>query len=260
MKSNDKRTSRPVMDSGTPDVDEGGFTHPIKRATTSGMTKTFPDRRYLGDGSVVVRLLYGSWAHGTQTQDSDEDWRGVFQLPNSAFLGLDAPKTTWESNPDQVYHEIGHYMRLLVKGNPNIVGMLFAPDDVFYETSGVWEALVDVRESFLTRRMASAYRGWLYGEMHNAERQGEKFPQKRLAHVPRLAYELEDAARHQYISVRQTGRRLDFIMDVKEGRLKYPAVAAEVKNVLEGIEDHIELMPEPDRASFDRMLLGFREV
>ena len=248
----DSRESHTAVDG------EAASTRLIKMPTTNGRTKTIPDREYRGDGVVVVRMLFGSWAHGTQHQGSDEDWRGVFQLPNDAFLGLRQPKTTYEAKPDQVYHELGHYMRLLMKGNPNIIGMLFAPDDVIFESSGTWRDLVTHREAFISRSMANAYRGWLYGELLAAEKNPDKFPQKRLAHIPRLAYELYDAVIHRYIGVRQSGVRLDFIMAVKEGRAGLISVKYEFEEVMEAIEPHIDRMPEAPEEMTQRLLLDYR--
>lgn len=203
-------------------------------------------------------MLSGSWLYGTQTQSSDEDWRGVFQLPNTAFLGLSAPKTTFEAKPDQVYHEIGHYMRLLMKGNPNIVEMLFAPDDVVHERSPIWNLLVELREGFITSRMASAYRGWALQELANFESGRIKDNPKRLSHIPRLVYELSDAVKYRFMQPRLTGRRLEFVMDVKEGLYGVDAVRIEVDEVIEDM-GRWEL-PEPDYDDAEELLIDFRET
>jgi len=72
-------------------------------------------------GDTDYLVLYGSHAHGTATATSDEDWRGVYRLPNDAFLGLDTPPRTWTAAPDVVMWELGHFCQLLLGGNPNIV-------------------------------------------------------------------------------------------------------------------------------------------
>lgn len=237
-------------------ADEEGIT-PLTLPTPSG-PKTIPNRPYTGDGEVVVRMLYGSWAHGTQTKDSDEDWRGIFQLPNEEFLGLDTPKTTFEAKPDQVYHEIGHFMRLLAKGNPNIVGMPFAPPDMVFEKSMVWDSIVAHRESFITKRMAAAYRGWLLQELDNFEK-GKTDNSKRLSHVPRLAYELYHAVMYRIIPVRLSGRMLDFVMDVKEGRAGVNAVRLEVDGMMDEMRPQFPLLPDVNRDLLNELLLDYRE-
>lgn len=205
-------------------------------------------------------MLHGSWAYGTQTAKSDEDWRGVFQLPNEAFLGLYPPKTTFEAKPDQVYHELGHWMQLLLKGNPNIVSMLWAPEDVVIEEGPVWGLVTDVASSFISRAMASAYRGWIHKELRFLGKQ-EAPPPKRLSHLPRLAYELHDAVMYGFIGVRQFGRRREFIMEVKEGFAGYQAVRFEVEGVLEAIgERRIERLPEPPKALAEVLLQSFRRT
>lgn len=204
-------------------------------------------------GEVIARILYGSYAHGLDTADSDEDYRGVFQLPNSAFLGLRMPKTTHQEPPDQVHHEIGHYLNLLLKGNPNIVGMLFAPLDCVFVTSEKWKVLQERRSEYLSRQMASAYRGWIFKEMST-----EKLTPKRLSHVPRLLYELESAVLYGHIDVRPTGWKREFIMDLKYGSGTRKAVELEVDRVMDEINAHFGKMPQAPVERTEALLQEFR--
>lgn len=243
-------------ESPTRDDDKAASTHQLM-PTPQG-TKRIPDRKYGGDGWVVVRMLFGSWAHGTQNQHSDEDWRGIFQLPNDAFLGFSTPQTTWEAKPDQVYHELGHYMRLLGKGNPNIVGMPFVTPDVVFEHNWVWEDLVENREQFISQQMVRAYRGWIFQELESFEKGKTVDNPKRLSHVPRLAYELYHAVLYRFIPVRVRDRMLDFVMDVKDGRAGVKAVRLEVDGLFDAMESSVAQVPDIDKEWLQERLLMYR--
>lgn len=213
-------------------------------------------------GPLVMRAIYGSFAHGTATPTSDEDWRGVYQLPNDALLGLGRPKLTHEEPPDQVFWELGHFCSLLLKGNPNIVGMLYAPDDCIDLQASAILPLFDGRQQFLHRATAGAYMGWIGREMRDLV----KLPKghaKRLSHVVRLMGELEDILRYWTITVRPEGERLERIMAVKTGTMPYGE--AEVWCGVQLLD--LELLyqrlaprlPEPPRNWTQTYLLATRE-
>ena len=196
-------------------------------------------------GRMVVRLVSGSYAYGTDTDDSDCDYRMVFQLPNSEFLGLGTPNSTHTDPLDQVGHELAHYLRLLLKGNPNLVEMPFIRPEWWIESSDTWKAIVDVRERWITRAMASAYRGWIFGELAKIGKSPTMTP-KRISHCVRLAYELRGALYDRIIQPHLTGWQQHKVMDFKEGRLDGATAILEVEAIMEEISDHtLQALPEP---------------
>jgi predicted nucleotidyltransferase len=80
----------------------------------------------LPEGSrLLYKVLSGSHATNLVTPTSDEDWRGVYQVPTRTLLGLQQPPETVEVPPDETYWELGHFARLCIKGNPNIMELLW---------------------------------------------------------------------------------------------------------------------------------------
>ena len=77
----------------------------------------------------LFECVTGSRAYGTDTPESDLDLRGVFILPREAFFGLGAVDQVSDDTNDETYYEIGRYVDLLTKNNPNIMEMLYAPED-----------------------------------------------------------------------------------------------------------------------------------
>jgi uncharacterized protein len=78
---------------------------------------------------ILFEVIAGSKAFGLNTPTSDTDIRGVFYLPKEMYFGLEyIPQVANETN-DIVYYELGRYVELLLKNNPNIMELIASPDD-----------------------------------------------------------------------------------------------------------------------------------
>jgi uncharacterized protein len=80
-------------------------------------------------GLIIFECISGSKAYGLDTPQSDTDIKGVFVLPENDLFGLHyLPQVNNETN-DIVYYELGRFVELLLKNNPNILEMLCTPAD-----------------------------------------------------------------------------------------------------------------------------------
>jgi hypothetical protein len=78
---------------------------------------------------ILFEAISGSRSFGLDTPTSDTDIKGVFYLPKDVYFGLDyIPQIINETN-DIVYYEIGRFIELLLKNNPNILEILATPKD-----------------------------------------------------------------------------------------------------------------------------------
>ena len=78
----------------------------------------------------ILRVLIGSRAHGTHNDNSDYDYRGVFVVPTKEILSLGSKpqQTSWiEGKNDDTSYEIGKFLMMATKCNPNVLEMFFAP-------------------------------------------------------------------------------------------------------------------------------------
>lgn len=214
-------------------------------------------------GTKVFEIVYGSHAHGTATPTSDIDVRGVYLLPDNDFLGIGRPKTTWENKvADVVFWELGHFCSLLLKGNPNIVGMLFAPDDCTIITTPQFAGLRQLRSSFLSQSMVNAYMGWVHRELADIGKLKNGHA-KRLSHIPRLIWEIESVLRDGLLTVRPDGRKVDTIVAIKTGAMDYDDAVNYCGNLLLELEDmfdHTEPLPEPPVEETNDWLLETRRL
>jgi uncharacterized protein len=76
----------------------------------------------------------GAHLYGFPSADSDVDLRGCHQLPLRDVIGLDVPNQTREhktvedgTEVELVSHDIGKYLRLLVRNNGYILEQIFSP-------------------------------------------------------------------------------------------------------------------------------------
>jgi len=91
-----------------------------------------------GEPETILNVLVGSRAHGTATETSDFDYRGVFVQPTQEILKLGGSlkTTSWiegrdpteaGKKEDDVAWEIGHFLFLATKCNPSILEVFASP-------------------------------------------------------------------------------------------------------------------------------------
>lgn len=88
----------------------------------------------------LLKVLVGSYSHNTQTDKSDKDYAGVFILEKEDYYSLqnkiEGFDTIVSNDPDITYMEIGKFIELLSKNNPNALEILassFIDDNVVYK-------------------------------------------------------------------------------------------------------------------------------
>ncbi len=132
---------------------------------------------------LLFDSIAGSHAYGTAIEGSDEDRRGVFAAPLSFVAGLDAIEQVADERNDQVYYEIGHFVSLLLKNNPNALELLAMPEDCIRHKHPLFELLEP--EVFLSKLCAKTFGEYAMGQIRKARGLNKKIvnpqPEKRLA-------------------------------------------------------------------------------
>lgn len=80
--------------------------------------------------NLLFECVAGSRAYGTDTPESDTDLRGVFILPKELFFGSTYTEQVSDATNDETYYEIGRFIQLLGKNNPNLMEMLFVDEEM----------------------------------------------------------------------------------------------------------------------------------
>ena len=115
---------------------------------------------------ILFEVISGSKSFGLNTPTSDTDVKGVFYLPKEQFYGLNyIPQISNETN-DEVYYEIGRFVELLLKNNPNILEILATPEDCILYKHPIMEQLRV--EDFLSKLCKDSFAGYAVTQIKKA--------------------------------------------------------------------------------------------
>ncbi|PZR23098.1 MAG: nucleotidyltransferase [Flavobacterium psychrophilum] len=115
---------------------------------------------------ILFEVISGSKSFGLDTPASDTDIKGVFYIPKEKFFGMDyIPQISNETN-DIVYYEIGRFIELLLKNNPNILEILATPDDCILYKHHLMEQL-KIRD-FLSKLCKDSFAGYASTQIKKA--------------------------------------------------------------------------------------------
>ena len=74
---------------------------------------------------LLFEAVSGSHSYGLANEKSDIDIKGVYVLPQDIIYGFEYIGQLNDERYDQVYYEVGKFLKLLGDNNPNILEMLF---------------------------------------------------------------------------------------------------------------------------------------
>lgn len=113
---------------------------------------------------IIVKILFGSHLYGTNTINSDMDYKGIF-LPSkrdillnrvnksySESTGNDQSKNT-SDDVDVEFYSLHYFLKLACEGETVALDMLHAPDNTIIESSDIWNAIVENRARFYTSNL-----------------------------------------------------------------------------------------------------------
>lgn len=116
---------------------------------------------------LLFQAISGSRSFGLATENSDTDIKGVYYLPKEDFFGLNyIPQISNETN-DISYYEIGRFVELLQKNNPNILEILASPKDCIQ----IKNPLMDLfkPEDFLSKLCKDTFAGYAISQIKKAK-------------------------------------------------------------------------------------------
>ena len=124
--------------------------------------------------AVVFETVVGSRAYGTYRPDSDWDIRGIFVLPRAYYLSLDEPvKQISDETNDTTYYTLHRFIQLASTANPNLIELLFMPDDCVRKMTLLMQRLIERRDLFITRSAYESHIGYAQAQIRRAKGQNK---------------------------------------------------------------------------------------
>ena len=124
---------------------------------------------------LAYKFIRGSHLYGTNLPDgqSDVDFGGVYIADNETLMGLPEyyePQISDEKH-DTTYYELGRWVELLMKANPNALESLFAPDEfIIGDIHPAVQLIRDNRDLFVTKECFNSLYG--YGKSQISKARG----------------------------------------------------------------------------------------
>ncbi|MBR4222101.1 MAG: nucleotidyltransferase domain-containing protein [Victivallales bacterium] len=120
-------------------------------------------------GRVIFRGIWGSHAFGTATPESDLDTLGVYVLEPETYLSLvEPPAQVSDEHNDNRFYSLRNFLELAANANPNILDMLYLPDDCVLKTSPYWQMLQAKRDIFCSQKVCQTYCEYAMGQIKKA--------------------------------------------------------------------------------------------
>jgi len=113
---------------------------------------------------IVVHMMFGSHLYGTNNDDSDVDYKGVF-LPAYEDILLSRVNKSYSFNTktgndkntsediDSEIYSLHYFIKLAIEGQTVALDMLHAPYDMIIEHSTIWDLIVANRDKFYTKNL-----------------------------------------------------------------------------------------------------------
>jgi len=114
---------------------------------------------------LIFKCKAGSHLYGTNTPLSDVDYRGVFIPDERYFYGcLLSIEQLEDKKNDETYFEIRKFMRLALDNNPNIIELLFVPQNMWEVATDEWRLIHSNRKLFLSKKAKYTFLGYAHSQ------------------------------------------------------------------------------------------------
>ena len=118
---------------------------------------------------IMLLGLGGSYAYGTNNENSDIDFRGVTLNLPSDLLGLTEFEQYEDTNTDTVLYSFNKIVKLLLECNPNTIEILGLDEDQYLILSPLGKELLNHRSLFLSKRAAKSFGGYASAQLRRLQ-------------------------------------------------------------------------------------------
>jgi predicted nucleotidyltransferase len=143
---------------------------------------------------TILQAVTGSHAYGLNHAASDIDKMSIFVAPTVEVAGLhwaskhESFSDAGPTGDDNTGHEIGKYLRLVLKSNPTLIELMFMNDYEILDETG--QGLVALRDKVLyTDGIRNAYYGYAKAQVERVKREYPNHKPKMARHAVRITHQ-----------------------------------------------------------------------
>jgi len=242
------------------------------------------DAKELATQHCILEAVVGSTIHGTSLPDMDDrDLMGVCVEPPGWVIGLrhfeqwvqrDKPEGVRSAagDTDRVIYSLRKYVSLALKGNPTILGLLFAPEASLTVITSMGRSLQDMAPYIVSRQVAAPFLGYMKAQHERLLGvRGQKrvnrpelveahgYDTKYAAHVIRLGYQGEEILQTGRFTLPMLEQQRAVVLRVRRGEVDFNQVltlSGELQSRVKLAEAASPLPAEPDFAAVNCWLVN----
>lgn len=138
------------------------------------MEKDMELKKLEESGRILYSVVAGSIAYGTNNANSDVDLRGIFWTPTWEHFSFNPPPPQiGNEKSDIVYYSLYRFIELLRTANPNIVELLWMPQDTIRLQSPILNPLFENRKKFITKKAYVSHAEYARAQIGKAKGQNK---------------------------------------------------------------------------------------
>jgi len=226
--------------------------------------------------NIILEGYRGSISHGVYVKDhiDDKDIFGVYIPPPEYIIGL-KQKDHYEKQKDEwdvLYYSLKKFVHLALKGNPNVLCLLWLRKNDYTDIGEEGQILIDNRDMFTARSCYHSFVGYAWGQLRQMEKFNKEgyMGKKRMELVKKFGYDCKNAAHlirllKMGIEFLTTGELNVFrksdkqqLLAIKLGEWKLEEVKFEAKRLFALAEESYvrsKLKDNPDKDKANKLLI-----
>lgn len=117
-------------------------------------------RNFQSERHVILLAIGGSRSYGTDTENSDWDWRGVALNSKKEILTNKNFEQFVNEHTDTTIYSFNKFVSLLINCNPNTIEILGCKPEHYVYLSPIGKELIDNRHLFLSKKCIYSFGGY----------------------------------------------------------------------------------------------------
>lgn len=118
---------------------------------------------------IILLGLGGSYAYGTNNENSDIDFRGITLNMPSDLIGLTEFEQYEDGKTDTVIYSFNKIVKLLLECNPNTCEILGLDEEQYLIKTKLGQELLDHKGIFLSKRAAKSFGGYAGAQLRRLQ-------------------------------------------------------------------------------------------